>query len=227
MARSVFLRYVGMACILSSICWLLGVLVGAFALISGMQSGAYAIDSPTFPAVLFPLIWLPFLSGLGGLYVYLGARATWIGRVGILMASLGILMKFLGEGGIAWGRPLGLWVSSDCTREPSRCQLLSFLLTLSMRGYLLFGLGLILVGAGIVRQRLLVRWNALPLAIGITAVAAYCCTDEGPLQRLGMTSLGTAIAAAVFGLFLIIWGGGWLLIGSVFSFDRWQRCEQW
>lgn len=225
MARSVFLRYAGMACILSSICWLLGVLAGAFALAFGMQSEVYAIDAPTFPAILFPLIWLPFLSGLAGLYVYFGARATWIGQAGMLMASMAILMKFLGEGGIAWGRLLGLWTGSDCTREPSRCQLLAFFLALSMRGYLLLGLGLVLVGVVIVRRRLLVRWNALPLAIGITAVAAYCCTDEGPLQQLNATSLGTVILAAVFVLFLIMWGGGWLLVGSVFSFDRWQHMK--
>jgi len=94
-------------------------------------------------------------------------------------------------------------------------------------GWLLSGLGtaalyigLVLFGSATVRRRVLPRWNALPLVMGLLGLGGL------PVGYVGMAVDGLGLARLLDTTTLILFGLCWVALGYVLWSDNDERAKQ-
>jgi hypothetical protein len=181
----------------------------------------WRIDDVPFPLTLNPAAWIFFAVALFGALSQLrgSRRAVLLGWLGGLIAVVGMLMEFVGAGGLAWGRSLSLWTDGDCLSDPFACQAMGFLQPLTWHGILLIGLGMLLLGAIALRASAFGRWNRLPLAMGAFFFALFPFTDDIAPSILRNTVPGEISIAVAYPLTYAVWSVGWVLL----AFELWSR----
>ena len=144
--------------------------------------------------ILFLYVWVSFLAGLVGLHTRQkgshGGAAKWLARIGLVLAVVGLLQSvFLG--------------------------LLPFLfmgfglVLMSITTALLFmGFGLVLIGIAAIKANVL-RWRALPLHMGMLAIAVWCVHEVVMQSGFGTPRFWNVGVQALVTLF----GAGWVLLG--------------
>ncbi len=151
-----------------------------------------SIGSPFI--VLFLCVWISFLAGLVGLHTRQrgrhGGAAKWLGRIGLVLAVVGLLQSVL----------LGLL--------PFLFMGFGLVLMSITTAFLLMGFGLVLMGIAAIRANVL-RWRALPLLMGMLGIAVWFVHEVVMQSGLGAPrfwNIGVQVLVTLF-------GAGWVLLG--------------
>lgn len=157
---------------------LAAVLGGALWTFRVVLEGSSAPEPGGFANSWFFAVPLLLLSGLAGMYALYRERLATLGQAGVTQGCIGL--GFLAAGFLG-DFALGI-------EEASR---------VSSFGFLIFTLGMVLLGYATVRSEVFPRWNFLPLAIGVAV----------PLDiLLGGVSWARVAVAAFFGLCWVLFG---------------------
>lgn len=195
-----FIRWGGPAAMLGGISWVL--LVPLITLTYPGRTGWASVQTIFSLAwedynKLLPAVLLLLLVGLVGLTARYGPRSGELGRAGFGMALFGLGLMLLGnlvEFWVAGGIRKGVVSSAD----------LGGWMSYSL-GYLLLGVGLVLVGIAALREKVLPYGNVVPLILGLLSLPVFLTVTTG-------VTLG-AVLAALFGL-------GWVLLGYMLWSER-------
>jgi len=138
-------------------------------------------------AILLPITFLLLLVGMIGLYLRYRKAINSFGKFGLIVGVLG--------GVISLGAAIPLFTNGP-----------DWSWTAWMVGTLLYFLGLVVFGIAAVRDKLLPRWNALPILTGIWIPILFIVTFQMDWEATEYISLGafllTAIGLAGLGLLL-------------------------
>jgi hypothetical protein len=155
-------RLGGPAAVLGGLLWAAGILAGE---LDGRSFGP--------PDALFLAASPLMLVGLLGLYARYGRQTRGMGRTGFAQATAGLVL-------LAVALAASLLTGGDGAARAA-----SF-------GLIILALGLSLVGLESLKHRLLPRWNALPLVMGLLIPLATVAGAVGPLRPLLSAAFGLA-----------------------------------
>ena len=138
-------------------------------------------------AILLPVTFLLLLVGMIGLYLRYGNDINGFGKFGLIIGIIGGVISLGAANPLFTSGPEWSW-------------------TAWMVGTLLYFLGLVVFGIAAVRNKLLPRWNALPILTGIWIPVLFIVTFQMDWEATEYISLGafllTAIGLAGVGLLL-------------------------
>lgn len=159
-------RLGGLAAVVGGLLWAAGAYVG------GTQGGTQGGD-PGLSETLFFASTPLLLAGIFGMYARYGRETRGMGRTGFAQAAAGLLLLALALGA---GLFAGVEGSAGAT----------------FFGLIILALGLSLVGMESLKHRLLPRWNALPLAMGLLLPLATVAAPVGTVRLVLSVLFGIA-----------------------------------
>lgn len=190
---SILARWGGAAVILGGVLWM--VLVPLITLTYPGRAGWGRTDTLLGLAWedynrMLPVVLLLLLVGLAELRGRYAARSGRLGKVGLILALIGLALMLVGN-------VVEFWVAGGIRERMTTIDLIGWI-GYSL-GYLLLAVGLVLLGVATLRAQVLPRWNGVPLLIGLLVLPMYFTVTSG-------ASVG-AVLAVLFGL-------GWVALGS-------------
>jgi hypothetical protein len=145
-ALSFILRWSVLLCVPGGVLWVLSP-VGVY--ISDLR-----FHTPNVFWKLFPSAPLLLLAGLVGLYLLVSSRSGWLGKVGFLLALLGLVMILGGDVGEFWLKLDDRYIMMAPAYRTFRI------------GLIVLAVGCVLLGVAAGRDRTVPLWGALPFAVG-------------------------------------------------------------
>ncbi len=187
-SRSILVRAGALAAVLGGLLWDAKII---YMIYESNSTNQYLQDLTDTLLLVLPLL---LLAGLAGLYVHCRGRLGEQERLslaGFILGSVGL------AGASVWS---GLWALG----------VVSDVLIGLWGGLLLVAVGLMLLGGSIIQSRLLGRWKAVPLIVGVIGILAVAMP---PWNFVGVA------AWALFGL-------TWVALGSVLWFGESETVQR-
>lgn len=129
-------------------------------------------------AILLPVTLLLLLVGMIGLYLRYRDETNGFGKFGLIAGVLG--------GVISFGAAIPLFTNGT-----------DWSWTAWMVGFMLYFLGLVLFGIAAMRDKLLPRWNALPILTGIWFPILIIVTSQMEWETTQFIDLGVFLLTAI------------------------------
>ena len=154
----------------------------------GIRLSEFKYKTPNVFWKLFPSAPLLLLIGVLGLYLWLSGRHGRLGKAGLLLAGIGLVMITCGDVGQFWLKLDNVYIMTAPANLTFRV------------GLLVLALGSIVFGAEGLRTRAIPLWAAIPFAVGSVGALVSFSEDLG--------TLGAAL--------WVFYGVCWALLGIAF-----------
>lgn len=154
----------------------------------GIRLSEFKYKTPNVFWKLFPSAPLLLLIGVLGLYLWLSDRLGRLGKAGLLLAGLGLVLIIVGDVGQFWLKLDNVYIMSAPANRTFRI------------GLLVLAVGSIIFGAEGLRTRAIPLWAAVPFAVGSVGALVSFSEDLG--------TLGATL--------WVFYGACWALLGLAF-----------